>query len=486
MAGRGDRRARTRLPALRCCHDASRKSAVAIAQSIRSGAASATEVAQATIARVRARGTEVNAFTAITEERALADAAAVDAARARGERVGPLAGVPYAVKNLFDIEGLVTLAGSRIEADNAPAKADCFAVARLKAAGGVCIGALNMDEYAYGFTTENTHYGPARNPHDTARSAGGSSGGSGAAVAAGLVPLALGTDTNGSIRVPASLNGIFGLKPTYGRLSRAGSIAFVPSLDHIGPFARSVADLAVAYDVLQGRDPDDAGQTPRPVEPVADLVAEGKAGLRFGRLGGYFERPLGEAARAAVARVAEALQAPRVMAPEMTAAARSAAFVITAVEGAGQHINHLRHRRAEMEPLSRDRLLAGALVPAGWYLHAQKVRALWRAAMADLFRDFDVLVAPATAVPAQPIGQEMLTVDGQTMPLRPAFGLFTQPITCIGLPVLTVPVQNAEGSLPIGVQLIAAPWAEDQLIRTGAALEAAGICSAPVAPAFQA
>lgn len=461
------------------------QSAGQIAREIKSGAVSATDVAAATLARVRALDPKVNAFTAITEARALADAAAVDAAIARGEAVGPLAGVPYAVKNLFDIEGVTTLAGSKIEAENAPATADCFAVAQLKAAGGVCIGALNMDEYAYGFTTENTHYGPARNPHDLARSAGGSSGGSGAAVAAGLVPLTLGTDTNGSIRVPASVNGIFGLKPTYGRLSRAGSIAFVPSLDHIGPFARSVADLAITYDVMQGRDAADAGQTPRPVEPVLPGLGGDIAGLRFGRLGGYFDAPLSDAARHAVATVSAALKAATVAAPEITAAGRSAAFVITGVEGAGQHRAHLRHRRADMEPLSRDRLLAGALIPAEWYLQAQKVRALWRAEMAALFADYDVLIAPATAVPAQPIGQDMLTVDGLTMPLRPAFGLFTQPITCIGLPVLAVPLQNAEGQLPIGVQLIAAPWREDLLIRAAAVLEAMGICQAPIAPAFQ-
>jgi AtzE family amidohydrolase len=458
--------------------------ATEIAADIRAGTRSATEVARETLERVRRLDPVVNAFTEITESRALADAAAVDAALGRGEAVGPLAGVPFAVKNLFDIAGVTTLAGSIIERDRPPAAVDGWAVARLRAAGGVCIGALNMDEYAYGFTTENSHYGPARNPHDTARSAGGSSGGSGAAVAAGLVPLTLGTDTNGSIRVPASLNGIFGFKPTYGRLSRAGSIAFVPSLDHIGPFARSVRDLALAYDALQGRDPADAGQTPRPVEPVATLMDEGTAGLRVGRLTGYFDAPLGDAARAAVARVAEALKAEPVAAPALTAAGRSAAFIITATEGAQQHLDHLRHRRAALEPLSRDRLLAGSLVPSQWYLHAQKVRALWRDAMAALFRDWDVLVAPATAVPAQPLGQEMLELDGQRLPLRPSFGLFTQPITCIGLPVLAVPVQNAEGPLPIGVQLIAAPWREDLLVRTAAALEAAGICAAPIAPGF--
>jgi AtzE family amidohydrolase len=463
---------------------ASTETAAAIAADIRAGTRSATEVARATLARVRRLDPRINAFTEITEARALADAAAVDAALARGEPAGPLAGVPFAVKNLFDIAGVTTLAGSIIERDRPPAVADATAVAKLREAGGVCIGALNMDEYAYGFTTENSHYGPARNPHDTGRSAGGSSGGSGAAVAAGLVPLTLGTDTNGSIRVPASLNGVFGLKPTYGRLSRAGSVAFVPSLDHIGPFARSVADLAIAYDALQGRDAADAGQTPRPIEPVAALLDEGASRLRVGRLTGYFDAPLSEAARATVARVAEALGAAPVGAPALTAAGRSAAFIITATEGAQQHLDHLRHRRAELEPLSRDRLLAGSLVPSQWYLHAQKVRALWREAMAALFRQFDVLVAPATAVPAQPLGQELLEIDGQTLPLRPSFGLFTQPITCIGLPVLAVPVQNAEGPLPIGVQLIAAPWREDLLIRTAAVLEAAGICAAPVAPGF--
>jgi len=158
-----------------------------------------------------------------------------------GAALPPLAGVPYAVKNLFDVQGLTTLAGSRINRDRPPAKQDAVLVARMRAAGAVLLGALNMDEYAYGFTTENTHYGPTRNPHDPSRTAGGSSGGSAAAVAAGLVPIALGSDTNGSIRVPSSLCGIFGLKPTYGRLSRSGTYPFVASLDHLGPFARSAA-----------------------------------------------------------------------------------------------------------------------------------------------------------------------------------------------------------------------------------------------------
>ncbi|HEY1092778.1 MAG TPA: amidase family protein, partial [Burkholderiaceae bacterium] len=192
------------------------------------------------IARVEAGNGRVNAFTDFTFTRARAEADAIDARRARGEALPPLAGVPYAVKNLFDIDGVVTRAGSRINRDHAPATEDAFLVQRMRAAGAVLLGGLNMDEYAYGFTTENSHDGPCHNPHDLARTAGGSSGGCGAAIAAGMVPLTLGSDTNGSIRVPSSLCGVWGLKPTFGRLSRRGSYPFVHSLDHLGPFADSV------------------------------------------------------------------------------------------------------------------------------------------------------------------------------------------------------------------------------------------------------
>jgi hypothetical protein len=201
----------------------------------------ATARVQASLARIAATDGRVNAFTAVLAERALAQAARVDA----GDVTGPLAGMPFAVKNLFDLQGIATLAGSKIERDAAPAARDAVLVRRLEAAGAVCVGALNMDEYAYGFTTENSHVGPTCNPHDLARLSGGSSGGSAAAVAAGQVPLTLGSDTNGSIRVPDSLCGVFGLKPTYGRLPRTGSYPFVASLDHLCPFARSVADLAL-------------------------------------------------------------------------------------------------------------------------------------------------------------------------------------------------------------------------------------------------
>src|SRR5262245_2814561 len=249
---------------------------------------SAVAVVEAALARIARHNPELNAFTTVTGERAIAKAAAIDAARAGGKPIGKLAGVPFTVKNLFDVAGLPTLAGAKINRDHPPATHDATLVARLEDAGAVLVGALNMGEYAYDFTGENAHDGPSRNPHDLARMTGGSSGGSGGAVGGGLVPLALGSDTNGSIRVPSSFCGTFGLKPTYGRLSRAHTFPFVASLDHVGPLARSTRDLALAYDAMQGHDPDDPVCVDRPIEPATPHLARGSEGLRIAVADGYF------------------------------------------------------------------------------------------------------------------------------------------------------------------------------------------------------
>jgi amidase/aspartyl-tRNA(Asn)/glutamyl-tRNA(Gln) amidotransferase subunit A len=357
----------------------------------------------------------------------------------------------------------------------------------MDAAGAVLIGALNMDEYAYGFTTENSHEGPTRNPHDLSRVSGGSSGGSAAAVAAGQVPLTLGSDTNGSIRVPSSLCGVFGLKPTFGRLPRSGSYPFVASLDHLGPFARSAFDLALAYDAMQGFDGADAGCVRRPFEPtaaaladVAALTAE-VAGLRIGILGGWFHELALPEARAAVARVATALGASETVLWPEVAAGRAAAFLISNSEGATLHLPDLKTRAQDFEPLSRDRFLAGALLPAAWVQQAQRVRQWFAQAAAASFEHFDVLLAPATPCTAPVIGTEWLDLNGRRLPARPSLGLLAQPVSCIGLPVCTVPVWGAGAALPIGVQLIAAPWREDRVLAVAQVLEAAGIARSPVA-----
>jgi AtzE family amidohydrolase len=458
--------------------------AARIAAAVRARAVSATELARDALARIERHDRWVNAYTDVTRDRALADAAAVDAAVAAGHDPGPLAGVPFAAKNLFDIAGLVTRAGSLIERDKPPAGADAWCVDRLRAAGGVCLGALNMDEYAYGFTTENPHDGPTRNPHDTAvaRSAGGSSGGSGAALAAGLATLTLGTDTNGSIRVPASVCGVWGLKPTYGRLSRRGCFPFVSSLDHVGPLARGVADLAAAYNALLGRDPADPAQADQPPQPVA--IDPDWQGVRVARLGGHFAANGQPEAQHAADAVARALGGQAVIDLPDAEAARAAAFLITGAEGGAFHLPSLRTRPDDFGPLARDRLRAGALIPAAWVVHAQKLRRVFRDQARAVFRDHDILVAPATPASAQPIGTEWLEVGGQRIKLRPSFGVFTQPISCIGLPVIAAPVRPAAGAMPIGVQLIAAPWREDLLFQAAAALERAGLCAAPLAEGY--
>lgn len=459
-------------------------SARAIAEAVRSGRCRAVDMVQASLERIVATDPVVNAFTDRTADRALRRAALLDAALARGDAATaclPLLGVPFAVKNLFDVAGLATRAGSKIERDRPPAEVDGPLVARLEVAGAVLVGALNMDEYAYGFTTENSHDGPCHNPHDLTRVAGGSSGGSAAAVAAGQVPITLGSDTSGSIRVPASLCGVFGLKPTYGRLPRNGSYPFAASLDHLGPFARSVGDLALAYDAIQGHDAHDPACVARPRDPTSDRLDDAVGGLRIGRLGGYFEANAGAEARAAVARVAEALGAHRVVDMPHAEAARAAAFLISNAEGAALHLDDLRRRAADFEPLSRDRFLAGALLPAAWVQQAQRVRREAALAAAALFRDVDLLIAPATPTVAPAIGTEWLEIGGRRLPARASLGILTQPISCIGLPVCSVPVWGCHPTLPIGVQLIAAPWREDLALRVAWHLEAIGVASAPVA-----
>src|SRR5436309_2613035 len=239
-------------------------SASDIAQAVAGRKISALAVTEAALGRIAKHNPVLNSFTDVTADRARAQARAIDAAVAAGKNAGPLAGVPFAVKNLFDVQGLATRAGSKINRDLKPAPRDAALIERMETAGAVLVGALNMGEYAYDFTGENVHDGPSRNPHDSAHMTGGSSGGSGAAVAGGLVPIALGSDTNGSIRVPASFCGLFGLKATYGRLSRARTFPFVASLDHVGPLARTTGDLALAYDAMQGHDAEDPVCTRRP------------------------------------------------------------------------------------------------------------------------------------------------------------------------------------------------------------------------------
>lgn len=436
-------------------------SAVCIAAAVRSGRRDPEESASEALMSVRRVNPAINAFTAVLESRAMQSARQVRQRLRDGEHL-PLAGVPYVVKNLFDVRGVTTLAGSRLLADQPAALDDADAVQRMEKAGAILIGTVTMDEFAYGFTTENSHYGPCRNPRDLERVCGGSSGGSAASVASGIVPLALGTDTNGSIRVPASLCGIAGLKPTFGRISRRGVYPFADSLDHVGAFGTCVADVSACYSAIADIRREGTGEgTGDPVDAHA---------LRVGILGGFFESNSSASAQSAVKRAAACFDWHEHAQPSGVEEGRAAAFLITACEGGFLHMRHLRREYHSMEPASRDRLMAGALAPAAWYLLAQRVREEFRVAFMKLFDHFDILLSAATPDSAPLIGQEFIEVAGQQLPARAALGLLTQPISCIGLPAAVVPL-HSPGRLPIGVQVIGAPLQEKAVLAAAMAIE---------------
>lgn len=455
--------------------------AITIATAVQQGEISAVDVVKASLERIKARDSQLNCFTTVTEETALQDAAQIDTEIAHGNYPGLLAGVPFAVKNLYDIAGLTTLAGSKINAENKAATQDATAIRKLKNAGAILVGALNMDEYAYGFVTENSHYGATHNPHDLNRIAGGSSGGSAAAVAAGLVPLTLGSDTNGSIRVPAALCGILGLKPTYGRLSRAGVVLFSSSLDHIGFFARSVRDIAIAFDVLQGEDERDGVCTKLPVVETRNITSETQNidGIKIAIATDYFTEKCSPEALTAVQKVADALNVIEYVSIPETHRARAAAYIITASEGANLHLDNLKSRPQDFDFATRDRFIAGALIPSSWYIQAQRFRSWYKQKVGEIFENVDIIIAPTTPISAPEIQQQTMFLGGEEILIRPHLGLFTQPLSFIGLPVLSVPIQRENG-LPLGVQLIAAPHNEIMILRVAAVLEKMGVISAKV------
>jgi AtzE family amidohydrolase len=436
------------------------------AAAVRAGTRDARGVIENTLVRIAAQNPDLNAFTGVFAERARERAAAIDAAIARGRDPGSLAGVPFAAKNLFDVAGIVTRAGAQGTSGDRPAASDADAIIALERHGAVLVGVTNMDEFAYGFVTENAHDGPTHNPHDLARIAGGSSGGSAAAVGADLVPLALASDTNGSIRVPAALCGIFGIRPTYGGLSRRGAYPFVDSLDTVGPLARTATDLTAAFAALS---------------PSFEPYAASRSSWRCARLGGYFDDGLLPEASAAVDLVCDALGAASKVELAYPRQAREAAFLITAAEGGALHADRLRTQAGEYDPATRDRLIAGALMPAAWYLCAQRFASFFREATAAAFASYDVLIAAATPYPATRIGQRTIVIDGQETEIRPNLGVFTQPITLAGVPVVTVPIVAGD-ALPVGVQLVGRSGAENLLLAVAEELERRGVVGASAAP----
>ncbi|KWW99600.1 Asp-tRNA(Asn)/Glu-tRNA(Gln) amidotransferase subunit GatA [Carbonactinospora thermoautotrophica] len=482
--------------------DLTRMTAVEIAEAVRSGQVSAVEVAEAHLNRIRAVDDKVHAFLHVDAEGALAQARRVDAKRAAGEPLGPLAGVPLALKDVLTQKGVPTTCGSKILEGWKPPY-DSTVVRKLREADVVILGKTNMDEFAMGSSTENSAYGPTRNPWDLDRIPGGSSGGSSAAVAAYQAPLAIGTDTGGSIRQPAAVTGIVGAKPTYGGVSRYGLVAFASSLDQAGPFARTVLDTALLHEAIAGHDPYDSTSIDAPVPPVVAAAREGAAdgvrGLRIGvvkEFGGEgYQAGVLQRFHEAVDLLAElgaeivevscpsfeyALAAYYLIAPSECSSnlARFDAMRYGLRVGddgtrSAEEVMNLT-RAAGFGPEVKRRIMLGTYALSSgyydaYYGKAQQVRTLIKRDFEAAYERVDVLVSPTTPTTAFPIGER---VDN---PLAMYLSdLCTIPSNLAGNASMSVPCGRApEDNLPVGFQIIAPAMADDRMYRVGAALEAA-------------
>jgi aspartyl-tRNA(Asn)/glutamyl-tRNA(Gln) amidotransferase subunit A len=468
--------------------------ALELAAAVRAGDRSAVEVLEEFLVRVEEREPEIHAFNHLTLDAARRTAAELDARVANGEDPGPLAGVPVALKDNLCTRGVPTTCSSRILEGWRPPY-DATVVTRLAAAGAVAVGKTNLDEFAMGSSTENSAFGPTRNPHDTSRVPGGSSGGSAAAVAAGFVPVALGSDTGGSIRQPAALCGVVGVKPTYGAVSRYGLVAFGSSLDQIGPFATTVADAALVCEVIGGHDPADSTSLPGEFPPVSEHLDDGVAGLRVGLITEMMGEGIAADVATRVRQAAEALAAAGAVVEEVSVPAvtygLSAYYLVAPAEASSNLARYdgvrygLRIERpttGEMmvatrtegfgDEVKRRIMLGTYALSAGYYEafygKALKVRTLIRRDFDAAYERVDVLLSPTSPTTAFPLGDK--TTDPLQMYLN---DVCTIPTNLAGHAAMSVPFGTGDDGLPVGVQVLAPARGEVPMFRTAAVLEAA-------------
>jgi aspartyl-tRNA(Asn)/glutamyl-tRNA(Gln) amidotransferase subunit A len=464
-----------------------------IAAAVRSGERSAADVLDAHLGRIDSAEGEVHAFNTVTVDEARTSAAAIDQRVAAGEDPGPLAGVPVAVKDNLCTRGVATTCSSRMLEGWVPPY-DATVVQRVRAAGAVLVGKTNLDEFAMGSSTENSAFGPTRNPHDLSRVPGGSSGGSAAAVAAGFVPLSLGSDTGGSIRQPASLCGVVGVKPTYGLVSRYGLVAFASSLDQVGPLATTVADAALLLEAIAGHDPADATSIPQDVESVVDHLDDGIAGLRVGVVAELMGDGIHPDVAARVRAAADALAVAGATVEEVSVPAvsygLSAYYLINPaeassnlarfdgvryglrVDGPSTHEMMVATRTNGFGDEVKRRIMLGTYaLSAGYYDafygQAQRTRTLICRDFAAAYQRFDVLLTPTSPTTAFELGA---IADPLTMYLN---DICTIPANLAGHPGVSVPFGTGSDGLPVGVQVLAPALGEVSMLRTAAVLEAA-------------
>jgi aspartyl-tRNA(Asn)/glutamyl-tRNA(Gln) amidotransferase subunit A len=439
------------------------------AEAVQSGRASAEEIAKHALARVDALDGKLHAFLAVPREDVLAQARAVDAKRARGEALGPLAGVPIAVKDAICTRGLATTAGSKILERYVPPY-DATVVARLRAADAVILGKTNMDEFAMGSSNENSAYGPVRNPWDTERAPGGSSGGSAVAVAARMSLAALGSDTGGSIRIPAGLCGLVGLKPTFGRVSRTGIVPHSWSLDHPGPMTRTVADTAALMTVLAGYDASDPASRDEPVPDYAAALGQSVAGLRVGVCRNHFFGRNQDAVEAAVETAIGDLASAGASVVEFRLPnldyGLAAIFAIELASSTAYHDRALQAgRTAHYRPDVRTLVEMGRLVTAVDYLKAEQLRHVLMADMARVFETVDVIVGPTLPLTAWRTEVETVDIAGASESALAASWRLTYPYNLTGLPAISLPCGFDRAGLPIGLQIAGKPFDECMVLR---------------------
>jgi aspartyl-tRNA(Asn)/glutamyl-tRNA(Gln) amidotransferase subunit A len=432
------------------------------------GEASSLEVVDDLLARIDETESRLNAYVCVNHEGARAAARALDGLRAAGTIVGPLHGIPIAVKDLLDTHDLPTSAGGRPVTDTPPPK-DATVVAKLRSAGAIVIGKTNTHEYAYGYTTENPHHGDTHNPWDLGRIPGGSSGGSAASVSAGSAIAAIGTDTGGSVRVPASLCGIVGLKPTFGRVGRTGVFPLAWTLDHVGPLTRTARDCAILLSAIAGTDQTDSSTLHTP--PAPDYISSLErdiTGLRIGVPTNHFFDAIDPEVATAVRKGVDTLANLGANVVEITIPgledAVAAWLTILLAEATSIHETLLRDRPDDYGEDVRGFVEAGALVPATAYLRAQRIRQRLAGAFKTAMQPIDVLVTPATALPATPLGTTEVTINGHTEPLFQTFARISAPLDVVGLPALSTPCGLTTTGLPIGLQLVGHPFDEATLL----------------------
>jgi len=447
------------------------------AQALRERRLSSVELTKAALERIDRLNPALNAFLTLLPERALRRAAQADGELAAGKDRGPLQGIPIALKDLFDMRGVYTTAGSLIYKNYIPDR-DSAVVEKLEADGAVILGKLNLHELAYGITSANPHYGAVHNPWDLERIPGGSSGGSGAAVAAEMVFAAMGSDTGGSIRVPAALCGTVGLKPTYGRVSRFGTIPLAFSLDHMGPLARDVRDTAIVLNTIAGFDPRDSGSARH---PVMDYVPEEGCSIRGLRIGFpemfFFEQldpDVDSAVRGGIARAASlGAEVVPIRLPDM-AAVNAVGLVIQLAEATAVMERYLEQRELFGADVL-DLLDQGRLLPAVDYINAQRLRRRMQNEFHRVWQSVDCLITPATPIPAPRIGETMIRVAGSEENVRAAVTRFMRSWNVLGLSAISIPCGLSATGLPIGLQIVGPPFEESLVLRVAAALEDAGV-----------